>query len=56
MNNHLTDDIIWIQGARMPWFDTRLGHLKKENKEVEFEKLAERQAPLSKLELLGWFS
>ena len=31
--NHMTDgvtvDIIWIQGTRMPWFDTRLGHLKK---------------------------
>ena len=27
----LTDDIFWIQGTRMPWFDTRLGHLKKKN-------------------------
>ena len=30
---HVTDDlmdnIIWIQGTRMPWFDTRLGHLKR---------------------------
>ena len=28
----LTDDIFWIQGTRMPWFDTRLGHLKKEKR------------------------
>ena len=27
----VTDDIVWIQGTRMPWFNTRLGHLKKEN-------------------------
>ena len=26
----LTDDIIWKQGRRMPWFNTILGHLKKE--------------------------
>ena len=26
------DDIVWIQGTRMPWFNTRLGHLKKEKK------------------------
>ena len=26
----VTDDIVWIQGTRMPWFNTRLGHLKKE--------------------------
>ena len=30
MTVDLLDDIIWIEGARMPWFDTRLGHLKKE--------------------------
>ena len=30
MTDDLTDDTIWIQGARMPWFDTRLNHLKKE--------------------------
>ena len=30
MTDDFPDDIIWIQGARMPWFDTRLGHLKKE--------------------------
>ena len=31
---HVTDgvtvDIIWIQRKRMPWFNTSLGHLKKE--------------------------
>ena len=21
----VTDDIVWIQGTRMPWFNTRLG-------------------------------
>ena len=26
----VTDDIVWIQGTRRPWFKTRLGHLKKE--------------------------
>ena len=30
MTDDLTDDIIWKQGSRMPWFDTRLGHMKKE--------------------------
>ena len=25
----VTDDIVWIQDSRMPWFNTRLGHLKK---------------------------
>ena len=25
----VTDDIVWIQGTRMLWFNTRLGHLKK---------------------------
>ena len=30
MTDDLTDDIFWIQGTRMPWFDTRLDYLKKE--------------------------
>ena len=30
MTDGVTDGIIWIQGIRMPWFETRLGHLKKE--------------------------
>ena len=30
MTDDLTDDIIWKQGTRMSWFDTRMGHLKKE--------------------------
>ena len=30
MTDDVTNDIFWIQGVRMPWFDTRLGHLKKE--------------------------
>ena len=25
----VTDDMVWIQGTRMPWFNTSLGHLKK---------------------------
>ena len=29
MNDGVTDDIVWIKGTRMPWFNTRLG-LKKE--------------------------
>ena len=32
MTDDLTDDIFWIHCTRMPWFDTRLGHLKKEKK------------------------
>ena len=34
MTHDLTDDIIWIQGVRMPWFDTGLGHLKKEKIDI----------------------
>ena len=30
MTDDVTDDIFWIHGTRMPWFDTRLGHSKKE--------------------------
>ena len=30
MTDGVTYDIIWIQGTRMPWSDTRLGHRKKE--------------------------
>ena len=30
MTYDVTDDIFLIQGTRMPWFDTRLGHMKKE--------------------------
>ena len=26
----VTEDMVWIQGRRMPWFNTKLGHLKKE--------------------------
>ena len=29
MTDGVTDDIVWIQGTRMLWFNTRLGHLKK---------------------------
>ena len=25
MTNRVTDNIVWIQGTRMPWFNTRLG-------------------------------
>ena len=31
MTDDLTDDITWKVGRRMPWFDTRLGHIKKKN-------------------------
>ena len=30
MSDGVTDDIILIQGTRMPWFETGSGHLKKE--------------------------
>ena len=30
VTDDVTDDIFWIEGTRMPWFNTRLGHLKKE--------------------------
>ena len=30
MTDGVTDDIIWIQGTRMAWLDTRLGLLKNE--------------------------
>ena len=32
MNDGVTDDIVWIKGTRMPWFNTRLG-LEKRKKE-----------------------
>ena len=35
MTDDLTDDIFWIHCTRMPWFDTRLGHLKKEKRKKE---------------------
>ena len=25
MTDFVTDDIVWIQGTKMPWFNTRLG-------------------------------
>ena len=31
MRDGVTDNIVWIQGTRMPWFNTRLGHLKKKS-------------------------
>ena len=30
MTDGFTDDIVSIQGTRMPWFNSRLGHFKKE--------------------------
>ena len=27
----VTDDIVWIQGTRMSWFNTRLGPEKRKN-------------------------
>ena len=35
MTDDLTDDIFWIHCTRMPWFDTRLGYLKKEKKKKD---------------------
>ena len=29
MTDGVTDDIFWIQGTRMPWFNTRLGPEKR---------------------------
>ena len=29
VNDGVTDDIVWIQGTRMPWFNTRLGPEKR---------------------------
>ena len=29
MRDGVTDDILWIQGTRMPWFNTKLGSEKK---------------------------
>ena len=29
MTDGIKDDIVWIQGRRMPWFNTRLGPEKK---------------------------
>ena len=29
MTDDVTDDIVLIQGTRMPWFNTRLGHEKR---------------------------
>ena len=31
MSDGVTDDIILIQCTRMPWFNTRQGHLKKKS-------------------------
>ena len=44
VNDGVTDDIVWIQGTRMPWFNKGLGSDKRKNKEFEFKKLAGRQA------------
>ena len=32
----VTDDIVWIQSTRMPWLNTKMGQLKKENKIENF--------------------
>ena len=31
MTDGVTEDIVWIQGTRMPWFNTRLGPEKGKN-------------------------
>ena len=36
VTNGVTDDIVRIQGTRMPWFNTRMGHLKKEKKHTSY--------------------
>ena len=30
VTNGVTDDIVWLQGTRMPWFNTRLGPEKRQ--------------------------
>ena len=35
MTDGVTDDIVWIQGTRMPWFNTRLGP-EKEKKDTSY--------------------
>ena len=35
MTDVVTDDIVWIQGTRMPWFNTRLG-LEKRKKHTSY--------------------
>ena len=32
----VTDDIVWIQGARMPWFNTRLGPEKRKKRHTSY--------------------
>ena len=35
MTDGVTDDIFWIQGTRMPWFNTRLGpEIRKKSKDL----------------------
>ena len=29
LTDGVTDDIVWMQGTRMPWFNTRLGLIKE---------------------------
>ena len=38
MTDGVTDDIVWIQGTMMPWFNTRLGteREKKEQKHTSY--------------------
>ena len=31
VTDDVTDDMVWIQGTRMPWFNTRLGSENKHN-------------------------
>ena len=36
MTDGVTDDIVWIQGTRMPWFNTMLGPEKRKQKHTSF--------------------
>ena len=36
MTDDVTDDIFWIHGTRMSWFDSRLGHPKKEKVYISY--------------------
>ena len=35
MTDGVTDDIVWIQGTRMPWFNTGLGPEKRKKEKMQ---------------------
>ena len=36
MTDGVTEDIVWVQGTRLPWFNTRLGPEKKGKKHISY--------------------